>query len=211
MLQLENINCKIDEYEYLKNINYTFKGGTITTIAGHSGIGKSLLFSIMAGVKSPDSGDIFFKEKSIFNSSFKTLQDLRKRFGIAFQVPAIISNLSLRDNLRLTLKSDQEIIENSKEFELAQYLDLRPSSLSQGQLYRLALCRAFISNPEIFLWDEPIINIDDFFYPVIDKKIANLKAQGRAIIFFSNRKSIIEKYGEDKLILQARKLDRYEL
>ena len=165
MFQLEKLHCTIDDYEYFDGISYTFSGGTLDTVSGHSGSGKSLFFSILAGVKSPNSGDIFFKEKSIFNSSFRTLQDLRKKFGIVFQLPALISNLSLRDNLKLTLRSEAEVLAIARDFQLEPYLNLRPSAISQGQLYRFALCRALLPNPEILLWDEPMINIDEFFHP----------------------------------------------
>ena len=221
MIKVENIKSYIEENLVLENINAHFKPGTITSISGPSGKGKSLLFSIIAGIKAPDQGEVFFKERSVFNSNFTTLQNIRRRFGIAFQVPAIISNLTVVDNLNLAINiyfKKNQLQEKRKmmrnllgDFDLLEHVDQRPSMLSRGELYRLALARALVCNPEVLLWDEAFTNIDELYHPMIETLIVEMKKKECAIIFFSNRKHIISKYGDNKYIINKRQLDAYEI
>jgi ABC-2 type transport system ATP-binding protein len=206
MLKAQEINCEIDGMKFLSDVTTQFPTGSINIISGNPGSGKSLLFSILSGVYFPDDGDVLINGKSLFNSSREDKIILRKHFGVIFQRPSIISNLSVSGNLRLTAKlhhkdsSEEElehlIKEELAEFDLLSLENKRPSSLSQGQLFSLAVVRSFLCRPKIFLWDEPLVHLDDRFHNIVLKKIFQLKAQGNTILFFSNKREIINNYGD---------------
>lgn len=214
MLEVKNITCIVDENHVLDDINFTVESGKICCVSGISGIGKSLLFSLMCGINKPDSGDIKVKNVSLFNSPSEHIIDLKRKFGVVFQEPAIISNLTIYENLMLTqnvcfpeeseAQKDSNIRNELKLFNLVSHINQRPDSLSKGQRYQLAMARAFINNPSVFLWDEPFINIDEFYHQLLDERIMELKKNNCLILFFTNRDYIIKRYSDMNFELGAR-------
>ncbi|KKP29544.1 MAG: Lipoprotein-releasing system ATP-binding protein LolD [candidate division TM6 bacterium GW2011_GWF2_30_66] len=159
----------------LDGINVTFEQNKSYAIIGASGTGKSTFLHLLAGLDAPDSGDIFF------SSSDKTgLQDLsklsseqkdaflNKTVGLMFQLPYLISELTVIENVILpgliAGKPDSEC--KTRALELLGYLEIAekanclPDTLSGGQQQRVALARAIFNEPKFLLADEPTGNLD---------------------------------------------------
>ena len=160
---IENVSKNFGSFQALSKINLEVKPGTLVALLGPSGSGKSTLLRAIAGLETPDSGDI------IINGRNATHVDIRKRnIGFVFQHYALFKHLSIRQNIAFGLeirKVPRTQIKPRVE-ELLDLIQLRglgdryPSQLSGGQRQRVALARALAVQPQVLLLDEPFGALD---------------------------------------------------
>lgn len=149
----------------LSNLTYTLKEGEYVAIMGDSGVGKSTLLNLIAGLDSPDSGEI-----RINNAEFSSLDDdsktqlRRQAFGFVFQAFHVLPHLSLNQNVALPLLLNGHNTTRAEEMLAKVSLHDRgndfPHQLSGGELQRVAIARALVHSPKIILADEPTGNLD---------------------------------------------------
>jgi putative ABC transport system ATP-binding protein len=154
--------------EVLKGINLEIKDGETLALIGKSGSGKSTLLSLLAGLDSPDVGEIIIQDKNISQMSESELTHFRARhMGIVFQQFHLVSTLSAIENILLPLellkRSDaklraQNLLESVGLSHRAHHL---PSQLSGGESQRVAIARALAIGPSILFADEPSGNLDE--------------------------------------------------
>lgn len=161
MIKVEAINKKYKK-QVLKDISFEVEKGQCVGILGANGCGKTTLLSIMAGVRSADSGDIYYDGKNVANS--KDIID--KYVGYVPQENPLIEELSVKDNLKLWYKG------NGKEFEkqlhsgvgkllgIDEYAKKTVSKLSGGMKRRLSIAIALINNASVLILDEPGAALD---------------------------------------------------
>ena len=137
-------------------------------ILGDSGVGKTTLIQILAGLLKPTSGTLEFNGISYHNLSSKELDQFRgKHIGMVFQRPHFVRNISVLDNLMLSLflsknKQDkQRAIQLLDRVGLADKYNSMPDELSQGEQQRAAIALAVIKDPDLILADEPTSSLDD--------------------------------------------------
>lgn len=160
-------------FSYTKESNFNFPDIELSNnqsllILGKSGIGKTTLLHLLAGILSPDSGTIFINDTNITRFSAKKLDAFRgKHIGIVFQNTIAVSSLTVYENLEARLyfsgiSSQKEAIENILEqLDLVSVKNQKPNTLSTGQLQRLGIALGVIHNPDIILADEPTSSLDD--------------------------------------------------
>jgi len=179
-LSLSNVNKSFGSVHVLKDINLEVEEGEFVVFVGPSGCGKSTLLRVIAGLEDASSGEITIGEDNV------TLAPPSKR-GIAmvFQSYALYPHLNVRNNMTLALKQakrpkdviDARVAEASRMLNLEQYLDRYPSELSGGQRQRVAIGRAIVRQPKLFLFDEPLSNLDAALRMNTRIEIANLHRQ----------------------------------
>mgnify|MGYP003951489033 CR=1 FL=1 len=212
MLAIRDLDLFANGEEYIRNSNFEFNAGTYYGIYGGPGAGKSLLFSSMVGLKIPENGDVVVDQMSLYYSDFIELSLSRKKMGVVFQIPGIISNLDVYNNVRLAVethhgkKEDLEkisIIENELEnFDLLKLKKHRPIALSIGQLYLLAVARAFACAPKFFIWDECFNNIPKKYRKIIIERLNTFQKEGSGVILFSNEYEKLKMVGENILTIK---------
>jgi putative ABC transport system ATP-binding protein len=159
----QDINYSVDELHILKNITGSFPEGKITTLVGPSGAGKSTLFTLCNGLRSPDSGEILIKGKSI--NDYHPVE-LRRKVGIALQSATMIKGTVLENlELPLTLQGKHIDIEFAKELLQdvgldGDLLDRSAKDLSGGQRQKLSIARTLVNKPEVLLLDEITSSLD---------------------------------------------------
>ena len=162
-LHLENVCKSFGEVEVLHDINLTVEEGEFVVFVGPSGCGKSTLLRVIAGLEDATSGTV-----EIAGNVVNTTPPAKRGIAMVFQSYALYPHLSVKDNMALALKQAKEpkavieerVTEAARMLSLGDYLDRRPAELSGGQRQRVAIGRAVVRHPKLFLFDEPLSNLD---------------------------------------------------
>ncbi|WP_299671441.1 ABC transporter ATP-binding protein [uncultured Roseobacter sp.] len=162
-LKLTNVNKSFGPVHVLKDINLTVEEGEFVVFVGPSGCGKSTLLRVIAGLVDASSGTI-----EIGGDVVNTVPPAKRGIAMVFQSYALYPHLTVKDNMGLGLKQEgraKSIVEDrvakaSKMLDLDRYLSRRPAELSGGQRQRVAIGRAIVRDPKLFLFDEPLSNLD---------------------------------------------------
>jgi len=162
-LTISNLHKSYQNLEILKDINISIDAGEFLILVGPSGCGKSTLLSMIAGLEPVSSGTIEIGGKDVTQLSPKD-----RDIAMVFQSYALYPNMTVRKNISFgleILKKDKGEIESTidrvaKLLQIEPLLDRKPSQLSGGQRQRVAMGRALARNPKLFLFDEPLSNLD---------------------------------------------------
>jgi ABC-type sugar transport system ATPase subunit len=160
---LKNICKNFGSVEVLKNINLEIDDGTFCVFVGPSGCGKSTLLRIISGLELPSSGTI-----EIDGIDVSHAEPSERGIAMVFQNYALYPHLTVRENigfgLSLARRPKSEISSKvnaaAATLKLEHLLDRKPKALSGGQRQRVAIGRAIVRNPKVFLFDEPLSNLD---------------------------------------------------
>ena len=214
--QISKIFSK-NNLKILKNINYTFKSGTIYSIVGPSGSGKSTLLNIISMIDSPTRGNLFLGNDKINFKNNEYNDNIRaNNIGIVYQDNNLLNDFTALENVHLAClaaetdenKSVSEAQSLLKKIGLGNRINHYPSELSGGEAQRIAISRAIINSPKILLADEPTGSLDQKNSKIIFDLILKLKNQNRVIIFATHN-MYFAKLADCKLQLINGKLQNY--
>ncbi|MFH1098208.1 MAG: ABC transporter ATP-binding protein [Candidatus Desantisbacteria bacterium] len=170
----------------LKGVNLKIEKGETMVIIGRSGCGKSILLKHIIGLMKPERGKIEVFNQDITRMNERSMQAIRKRFGMLFQGAALFDSLNVAENVGFFLFEHTNMKKNeimgivSEKLKLVglsgvEYLS--PSDLSGGMRKRVGLARAIAFSPEIILYDEPTTGLDPILAANINKLIKELQAK----------------------------------
>lgn len=162
-IELSAVRKVYGDVEVVHGLDLEIADGEFVALVGPSGCGKSTILRMIAGLEDISGGTILFDGKRVNDTEPKT-----RNVAMVFQNYALYPHMSVRENiglnLRLSGKPRPEIAQRVKEaadmLGLGDLLDRRPSQLSGGQRQRVAMGRAMVRNPAVFLFDEPLSNLD---------------------------------------------------
>jgi multiple sugar transport system ATP-binding protein len=162
-LELKGVEKYFDSVHAIKGINLQIEKGEFIVFVGPSGCGKSTLLRMIAGLTDIDSGSVHLDGREI-----TTLPSSKRDLAMVFQSYALYPHMSVFDNMSFALrlaKAEKATIKEKVEraadiLNLTQYLHRTPKELSGGQRQRVAIGRAIVRAPKVFLFDEPLSNLD---------------------------------------------------
>jgi sulfate transport system ATP-binding protein len=162
-IEVRNVGKRFGDFVALQDVSVTVGDGALTALLGPSGSGKSTLLRIIAGLETPDSGEVVIGDEDVTNSPART-----RGVGFVFQHYAPFKHMTVHDNVAFGLsvrkRPKDEIGERVNELlglvRLEGLAERYPSQLSGGQLQRMALARALAVQPQVLLLDEPFGALD---------------------------------------------------
>ena len=162
-LSLQNLQKTYGKVEVIKGVNLEIEHGEFVVFVGPSGCGKSTLLRMIAGLE-----DITGGELSIGGQVVNTMQPRDRGVAMVFQSYALYPHMTVYDNVGFGLRikktpkaeRDAKIREAARILQMEHLLDRKPAQLSGGQRQRVAIGRAIVREPEVFLFDEPLSNLD---------------------------------------------------
>jgi molybdopterin-binding protein len=184
MLELKNIIKAYPDFK-LDDISFQVEDGDYFIILGPSGAGKTQILEVLAGLVDPDEGSIFVDETDITEKKIQS-----RPFGIVFQDHAIFPHLNVKENISYSLKHKglgrreilSRVADQATAMEISHLLDRHPTTLSGGELQRVALARTLIRKPKYLLLDEPLASLDVSLRQGLRSLLKKINTEGQTII-----------------------------
>ena len=186
LLRIEGLHKRFDANIVLAGASLDVPRGSVVTVLGGSGAGKSVFLKCLAGVEHPDAGVIAFDGKPLDADDPDGRAEFRKRCSFLFQSNALFDSLTALENVALPLEQTTDLpakeverrsMEALEQLELDAHRDRYPSQLSGGMQKRLALARAIVTRPELVLFDEPTAGLDPLRRNAVFTMIAKYQRQ----------------------------------
>lgn len=183
LVELSDVTFSFDSRPIYDNLNLRIPRNKITVVMGPSGCGKSTLLNFIGGRLKPDSGEILVDDQMVPRLSQNGLYELRKRMGMMFQSSALLTDLSVSENVAFPIREHTDLSEvlirnlvlmKLELVGLRGTRDLMPAQLSGGMARRVALARAIALDPMMVMYDEPFTGLDPISKGVIVKLIREL-------------------------------------
>ena len=183
LVEIRDVFFSRGERLILKGISLPIRRGLVTAIMGGSGCGKTTLLNLIGGRIKPDRCTLTVDGESVPDLNTKDLFELRKRMGMLFQTGALLTDLSLFENVAFPIREHTKLPESLLRKVVLMKLeavglrgarDLMPSELSGGMARRAALARAIALEPMMIMYDEPFTGLDPISKGVIAKLIREL-------------------------------------
>lgn len=190
MLQIINIDKKFASQTALSNINLQIAEGEFFSLLGPSGCGKSTLLRIIAGLDSPTSGRLIWRDRDVTD-----LPAQKRPFNMVFQKYALFPHMSVAQNLAFGLQMkgksksfiEGKVIEILNLVGLSDFIHRKPETLSGGQAQRVAIARALVNEPEVLLLDEPLSALDQQLREHLQTELRSLqKKLGITFVFVTH-------------------------
>ncbi|MER8676507.1 ABC transporter ATP-binding protein [Mesorhizobium sp. C386A] len=209
---IENVKKAFGPVEVLKGINLEVTDGEFVVFVGPSGCGKSTLLRVIAGLEDSTSGRVV-----IDGADVSATPPAKRGIAMVFQTYALYPHLTVKNNMGLGLKQagtpapeiERRIGVASSMLSLEPYLERRPAELSGGQRQRVAIGRAVVREPKLFLFDEPLSNLDAALRVNTRLEIAQLHRRLKATMIYVTHDQVEAMTLADKIVvLNAGKIEQ---
>jgi len=182
-IRLQSISKRFGDVEVIPGLDLTMPDGQVTVLLGPSGCGKSTLLRMIAGLETPSGGEVIVGGRVV-----NDVPPAERGCALVFQNYALYPHKTVRQNLAFPLRmakvdaaeQQRSVDEIASTLELTPLLDRYPRQLSGGQRQRVAMGRAMIRRPEVFLYDEPLSNLDLELRVKLRLEIARMQRASKA-------------------------------
>lgn len=201
---LQNVAKRYDDTSILEQIDLNISDGEFVVFVGPSGCGKSTLLRMIAGLTDISKGDIFIGQEKV-----NDVPPAERRIAMVFQSYALYPHMTVFENMSFSLrmaKEKKKVIEEkvtkaARILQLEKLLDRKPKNLSGGQRQRVAIGRAIVRQPEVFLFDEPLSNLDAELRVDMRVQLSRLHSQLTATMIYVTHDQVEAMTMADKIVV----------
>ena len=209
-VELRGVKKRYGAVEAIKMLDLSVDKGQFCALLGPSGCGKSTLLRMIAGLEVVTQGQVYIDGVDVTN-----VPPAKRRIAMVFQSYALYPHMTVRQNISFSLrvaKAPKELTERrtrevAKMLQLEELLDRRPAQLSGGQRQRVAIGRALVREPEVFLFDEPLSNLDAMLRVQMRVEIAKLHQDLKTTMIYVTHDQVEAMTLADKIVV----LDKGEI
>ena len=206
-IQLKKVNKSFGATQVIPGIDLTINEGEFVVFVGPSGCGKSTLLRLIAGLEDTTSGTIEIDGRDVTGAA-----PAKRGLAMVFQSYALYPHMTVRNNIAFPLKMakmdqagiDKKVAEAARVLNLIDYLDRKPRNLSGGQRQRVAIGRAIVRQPEAFLFDEPLSNLDAALRVNTRLEISELHQQLKTTMIYVTHDQVEAMTLADKIVVLNR-------
>lgn len=203
-IQLKNVIKRFGDIETIHGVDLDLKDGEFVVFVGPSGCGKSTLLRLIAGLEEISDGDLYIDETNV-----NEVAPADRGVAMVFQSYALYPHMTVKENMSFGLRmtgADPELIEQrvshaANILQLEPLLDRKPKALSGGQRQRVAIGRAIVREPKVFLFDEPLSNLDAELRVDMRIQIAKLHQQLSATMVYVTHDQVEAMTLADKIVV----------
>ncbi len=203
-LEFEDIDKSFGDNNVISKFNLEVEKGKFIVLLGPSGCGKSTLLRMIAGLEKIDRGKIFLE-----NNLLNDLLPSKRQIAMVFQSYALYPHMNVFENISFGLKSEKiskndikdKVNDAAKILKIEELLDRRPKELSGGQRQRVAIGRAITRNPKLFLFDEPLSNLDAALRSEMRVEISKLHKKLKSNVVYVTHDQIEAMTLADKIVI----------
>ena len=201
---IKNLEKSFGENKVINNFNIDIKDGEFIVLVGPSGCGKSTLLRMVSGLESIDQGEIFLDTKLINN-----LIPSKREIAMVFQSYGLYPHMNVFENMSFGLKMEkipkneikEKVFNAATTLQIEDLLDRKPKQLSGGQRQRVAIGRAITRNPKVFLFDEPLSNLDAALRSEMRVEISKLHKKLKSNIIYVTHDQIEAMTLADRIVV----------
>ncbi|MQB08044.1 sn-glycerol-3-phosphate ABC transporter ATP-binding protein UgpC [Agrobacterium tumefaciens] len=206
-VQIRSLQKKFGAYSAITDMNLTINDGEFVALVGPSGCGKSTLLRMISGLEEPTEGEILFN-----GSVVNELNPHARNVAMVFQNYALYPHMTVEQNIGFNLKiagvpreeRERRVADVARLLNLSDLLSRRPAELSGGQRQRVAMGRAIVRKPEVFLFDEPLSNLDAKLRVQMRGEIKRLHAKVRTTSVYVTHDQVEAMTLADRVVIMNR-------
>ena len=203
-LQLRDVNKAFGNTHVIRDVDLEIEPGEFVVFVGPSGCGKSTLLRLIAGLEQLTSGEIVIAGRAVMD-----LPPSKRGIAMVFQSYALYPHMTVFNNMAFSLslqgvakaEINERVLAAAKILQMEHLLDRRPAALSGGQRQRVAIGRAIVRNPDVFLFDEPLSNLDAALRHDTRVEIAKLHNQLGATTIYVTHDQVEAMTLADKIVV----------
>ncbi len=206
-IELQQLRKSYNSTEIIKGVNLTIRDGELTVFVGPSGCGKSTLLRMIAGLETITSGELKIDDKRV-----NDVPPSKRGLALVFQNYALYPHMTVAENMSFSLKlagvpknqREIKVLEAARILHLEPLLERKPKDLSGGQRQRVAIGRAIVRHPKVFLFDEPLSNLDAALRVRMRQELTKLHRELRATMVYVTHDQVEAMTMADRIVvLQA--------
>ena len=211
LIEVKDLKKSFDDTEVLKGVNLTVETGEVVAIIGASGSGKSTMVRCMAGLETPNSGEIYLEDKKVEDA-----RSTNGKVGMVFQQFNLFPHYSVGDNIRkpcmtahkMKKEDDDKLAKDMlSKVHLSEKIDDYPNNLSGGQKQRVAIARALAMRPKVVLFDEPTSSLDPELAHEVFETINDLANEGQTMLIVTHQINAIRHFVSRVIFLHQGRIE----
>ncbi len=211
-VRLSGIRKAFGQFEVFKDLSLSVPDGSFTVLVGPSGCGKSTILRMIAGLEEPTDGQVMIGGRDVTRA-----EPSDRRISMVFQSYALFPHMTVAQNIDFGLRLGKvpaaerrkRVADAARILNLTDYLDRKPAALSGGQRQRVAIGRSIVRNPAVFLFDEPLSNLDAALRNQMRVELAELHQRlGATMIYVTHDQVEAMTLADQIVVLNAGRIEQ---